>query len=74
MIAHEAFLQGRSMTIAELGKESGQARESISRWIGHSSYVNLKAHPEDARSKLMEPVDLDTMLAYLDLIFDIETR
>lgn len=71
-IAHMAFLHGESLTIAELAKLSGQARESISRWIERSSYVQLTDHPHDARSKLMAPVDLDVMMAYLDLISEID--
>jgi hypothetical protein len=74
IIAHLAFLQGRPMTIANLAKESGQARESISRWIERSPYVQLKEHPDDARSKLLEPVDLEIMMAYLDLIIDLERQ
>lgn len=73
-IAHLAFLQGRPLTISDLAKESGQARESISRWIERSSYVQLKEHPDDARSKLMEPVDLEVMMAYLDLLFDLQAQ
>jgi DNA-binding transcriptional regulator GbsR (MarR family) len=73
-IAHMAFLQGRSLTISDLAKESGKARESISRWIERSTYVQLKEHPEDARSKLMDPIDLETMMAYLDLIIELENQ
>ncbi len=73
-IAHMAFLEGRSLTISDLSRQSGQARESIARWIARSSYVQLKDHPEDARSKLMEPVDFDRMMAYLDLLLEIEER
>lgn len=70
--AHLALAEGRSITVSQLAAETGQHRQTISRWIQRTPYAQLRENPIDARSKLIESNDLEGMLEYLDGVYEAD--
>ena len=64
---HLALLLEEQLTITDLAERTGTSKQSISRWLNrYAPFVSMEDNPSDARSKLIKPVDLDGMLAYLE--------